>query len=418
MNGRRHRPAARALLASAAAGLAAVALLPGAATSAATARTPAPRAHADPAEGTSRLDLAAAQLTQAGDEVHLALRTVRPLPPVALTPGNGRSLCLVLMLAGPAPRTERLCVVGDLRGPQPLHLRLTRLTAAGGVASIADLPSRVARPDARTVAADVPLAKLHLGPGRHTWQAVSHWQDTRTCRPQAPDVSPCVDLVPDAGTFPLRVAPPVPVGCAYTGAREVRRGTGNRIALTFDDGPAAITSRFLDVLEREHAPATFFVVGRNVAGRGALLRRMLADGDMIGNHSFTHANLAAGGGAAADELRRTQDAIRRESGFTPCLFRPPYGGTSPALVAAAGAQHLTSVLWDDDPQDWRTPGVAAITDTIFREAHPGAIVISHDGGGPRGQTLAALPGVIHELRRRGYRLVTVNELLGLPLVLR
>jgi peptidoglycan/xylan/chitin deacetylase (PgdA/CDA1 family) len=324
----------------------------------------------------------------------------------------------VLTLAGPAPRTERLCVLGDLRGPQPLHLRLTRLTATGGVASIADLPTDVARPDARTVAADVPLAKLHLKPGRQTWQAVSHWQDTRTCRPQASDVSPCVDLVPDAGTFPIDVAPPRPVGCAFAGPREVRGGTGNRIALAFDDGPAPDTSRMLDVLEREHAPATFFVVGRYVGGHGALLRRMLADGDMIGNHSFSHANLGAGGAAAADELRRTQDVVRRESGFTPCLFRPPYGGTSPALVATAGAQHLTSVLWDDDPQDWRSPGAAAIEHEILRQAHPGAIVITHDGPAARDQTVAALPGVIRELRRRGYRLVTVNELLGLPLVLR
>jgi peptidoglycan/xylan/chitin deacetylase (PgdA/CDA1 family) len=145
---------------------------------------------------------------------------------------------------------------------------------------------------------------------------------------------------------------------------------------------------------------------------------MLADGDMIGNHSFSHARLSGGGPFAASELRRTQRAITQATGFTPCLFRPPYGDTSAALVAAAARQRLTSVLWNVDPYDWKSPGAGAIAASILRQVRPGSIVLSHDGGGPRGETLAALPAVIHELRRRGYEFVTVTELLGLDVIRR
>jgi peptidoglycan/xylan/chitin deacetylase (PgdA/CDA1 family) len=407
----------RAALAAAVALLSAAVLLPPGAARAA-APPPAPPLHQDAAEGTSALDLQAARFGQAGRDVQLELQTVAPFMKTVLRPGSGRSLCVVVRIGEDPARSERLCVVSDATAPSGLRLRLTRLTADGRPGAITTLPVAVARPDGRTVTAVIPSAKLHLTVGRHDWQAVSHWQDATTCAPVTPDVSPCEDRLPDNGAIPLRIAPLKVVGCAFRGTREVRHGSGRRVALTFDDGPAAITAQFLDVLEREHVPATFFVLGGQVAGRAPLLRRMLADGDMIGNHSFSHALLSGGGPVAASELRRTQQAITQATGFTPCLFRPPYGGTSAALVAAAAQQHLTSVLWDVDPYDWKSPGAGAITATILRQAHAGSIVLSHDGGGPRGQTLAALPAVIHELKRRGYRFVTVTELLGLDLIRR
>lgn len=397
--------------------LAAGALLPTGAVRAAAVPA-APALHQDAAEGTSPLDLQAARFDQVGQDVQLELRTVKPFVKTSLRPGSGRSLCVVIRIAQDPARTERLCAVSDPAAASGLRLRLTRLTAGGRPGAITTLPVAVARPDGRTITAAVPFAKLHLTVGRHDWQAVSHWQDTGTCMPVTPDVSPCEDLLPDGGAVPLRIAPDRVVGCAFRGARQVRRGSGNTIALTFDDGPAAITSQFVDVLEREQVPATFFVLGKQVPGRAALLRRMLADGDMIGNHSFSHPLLSGGGPFAASELRRTQAAIEQATGFTPCLFRPPYGGTSSALVATAAQQHLTSVLWDVDPNDWKTPGTGAITATILRQARAGSIVLSHDGGGPRGQTLAALPAVIHEFKRRGYRFVTVADMLGLDLIRR
>jgi peptidoglycan/xylan/chitin deacetylase (PgdA/CDA1 family) len=208
-------------------------------------------------------------------------------------------------------------------------------------------------------------------------------------------------------------------GCQYTASAQVRRGppsASKRVALTFDDGPATLTTSFLKVLEREHVPATFFVVGRNVAGRQAVLRRALAGGSMLGNHSFTHVNLAAADDAALRELTDTQDAIRAATGFTPCLFRPPFGLSSRRLVHAAGAQGLKSILWSVNPQDFTEPGAKIIRRRVLDGVRPGSIVLSHDGGGQRRQTLAALPGIIRTLKARGYRFVTVTDLLGLALV--
>ncbi len=202
-------------------------------------------------------------------------------------------------------------------------------------------------------------------------------------------------------------------GCRHTASAQVRRGpaSGRRVALTFDDGPGPLTTQFLRILERERVPATFFVVGRNIAGREATLRRILAGGSTLGNHSLTHASLAAGDEAAAAELRATQAVIREVTGFTPCLMRPPYGLSSRRLVAAADAQSLTSVLWSVYPQDTRDSGSRRIRERVLSRVRPGSIVLAHDGG-PRRQTLAALPGIIRALKARGYRFVTVTDLLG------
>lgn len=202
-------------------------------------------------------------------------------------------------------------------------------------------------------------------------------------------------------------------GCQHTTSAQVRRGpaSGRRVALTFDDGPGPLTAQFLRILERERVPATFFVVGRNVAGREATLRRILAGGSTLGNHSLTHSSLAAGDDAAVADIRATQAVIREATGFSPCLMRPPYGLSSRRLVAAADAQSLTSILWSVNPQDTRDPGSRQIRERVLARVRPGSIVLAHDGG-PRRQTLAALPGIIRTLKARGYRFVTVTDLLG------
>jgi len=209
---------------------------------------------------------------------------------------------------------------------------------------------------------------------------------------------------------------PSVTGCRYRSrATSVRHGPSGRkrIALTFDDGPSGFTSRMLDVLEAERVPATFFVVGRNVAGREALLERMLADGHMIGNHSFNHVNLAKADRAALKQIDDTQAAIESATGFTPCLIRPPFGLASRELLRALSARRLTSTLWSVNPQDFRTPGSATIRRRVLAGAKPGAIILDHDGGGDRRQTLAAIPSIIRTLKSRGYAFVTVPELLGL-----
>jgi peptidoglycan/xylan/chitin deacetylase (PgdA/CDA1 family) len=142
---------------------------------------------------------------------------------------------------------------------------------------------------------------------------------------------------------------------------------------------------------------------------------MLADGDMIGDHTWSHPNMTALAPAAQrSQLLDTLAVIRRATGgFTPCLWRPPYGDISPGLVRVARSLGLLTIMWNVDPRDWALPGVGAITSNVVSHARPGAIVIEHFGGGPRGETLSALPREIAALRRRGYRFVTVAQLLDL-----
>lgn len=212
---------------------------------------------------------------------------------------------------------------------------------------------------------------------------------------------------------------PVPTpftGCAYRSRSSfVRHGPSSprQVALTFDDGPSRYTTKILDILEREGVPATFFVVGRNVAGREATLRRMLDDGDMIGNHSFTHVSLAKADGTARAQIDDTQDAIRAATGLTPCLLRPPYGLTTKKLLGELQNRRLTGTLWSVNPQDFKRPGSATIVRRVLKGVKPGAIVLDHDGGGNRGQTVAALPKIIKGLKARGYGFVTVTDLLRL-----
>ena len=195
------------------------------------------------------------------------------------------------------------------------------------------------------------------------------------------------------------------------------------IALTFDDGPwdTPPASAFLNVLEREHAVGTFFEIGEHIAPYdpgGTFERRMLADGDMIGDHSWSHPMWPRCRSAEQRfQLVQTIDAIRKATGgFTPCLWRPPYGDISPELVSLARSLGLVTVMWDVDPRDWSLPGVSAIYDNVVDNARNGAIVIQHFGGGPRYETVAALPREIETLRARGYRFVTVAQMLGLRLI--
>jgi peptidoglycan/xylan/chitin deacetylase (PgdA/CDA1 family) len=204
-------------------------------------------------------------------------------------------------------------------------------------------------------------------------------------------------------------------GCDSRGATVRKSGSRRRreIALTFDDGPWPDTRQFLDVLERERVGATFFLIGRQVAGNEELLRRMLRDGDAIGNHTFSHPDLRRlSPSGVRHELSAASDAIHHAVGYRPCLFRPPYGGYDRTIVGLAAARHMTTVTWDVDPRDWSRPGSAAIEQRVRAQVRPGSIVLMHDGGGPRTQTLAALPRIVHALRRRGMRLVTLPEMLG------
>lgn len=216
------------------------------------------------------------------------------------------------------------------------------------------------------------------------------------------------------------------IGCRPGRRSEVFQGstTKHEIALTFDDGPwpTPPTSAFVRLLAREHVPATFFEIGEQIPefdSNGAVERLMLADGDMIGNHTWNHPEMThLSSSAQRTELERTNEAIRKRTGFTPCLWRPPYGDVNRRLVSLARKLGLVTVMWDVDPTDWGLPGTQAIYQRVVSAAHNGAIVLQHFGGGPRYETLAALPKEISTLRARGYRFVTVAQLLGLKLIYR
>jgi peptidoglycan-N-acetylglucosamine deacetylase len=192
-----------------------------------------------------------------------------------------------------------------------------------------------------------------------------------------------------------------------------KAGAGKReIALTFDDGPGPYTPQVLDVLEREHVHATFFEIGRMLQYFGASTMREIKDGDVIGDHTETHPMMAAL--SAHDQHEELFEQIARIEllgGPRPVLFRPPYGSFNATTIGQLHTLHLLMVLWSADTDDYLQPGVPVIVERALEGAQPGAIILMHDGGGTRTQTIEALPQVIQALRVRGYRLVTVPQLL-------
>ena len=202
------------------------------------------------------------------------------------------------------------------------------------------------------------------------------------------------------------------VGCRSHGG-PYRGGPARReVAIGFDDGPAADTPAFVSMLERNHATATFFEIGGQVSSAYTpMLLRELRDGDVLGDHTFSHPNLTLTHDSSS-QLLRTLGAIRAASGYSPCVFRPPYGAYDRAAVQSARSLGMATVLWNVDPSDYALPGSGAIEQRVLAQVRPGSIIISHDGGGPRGQTLAAYPAIIASLRARGYGIVTIPELLG------
>jgi peptidoglycan/xylan/chitin deacetylase (PgdA/CDA1 family)/spore germination protein YaaH/GT2 family glycosyltransferase len=217
---------------------------------------------------------------------------------------------------------------------------------------------------------------------------------------------------------------------ALPGGHVVAR-TGNRrklIALTFDDGPdPRWTPQILDVLKTQGVPATFFVTGTNAVREPALLRRIVAEGSELGNHSSTHPDLAELPDALfAIELNATQRLVEAYTGRSMRLFRAPYAGdaepTSEAalrVAALAGAHGYVTVGLHVDPLDWMNPDADAIVAKTVAQVEAGTavesaqVVLLHDSGGDRTQTLIALPRIIRILQARGYRFVGASELAGL-----
>lgn len=180
------------------------------------------------------------------------------------------------------------------------------------------------------------------------------------------------------------------------------------IALTFDDGPGTPTAKLLDILARNRAKATFFLVGQNVTANPAIVRRTLAGGHQLANHSYTHADLGRSSTAKIkSEIGRTQRAVHKATGVWPRLFRPPYGSTDAAVAAVARQNGLPQILWAVDPSDWKDRNAKVVERRVVNGARPGYIVLMHD---IHKTTVQAVPAILRRLAAKGYVFVTVAEL--------
>jgi peptidoglycan-N-acetylglucosamine deacetylase len=195
------------------------------------------------------------------------------------------------------------------------------------------------------------------------------------------------------------------------------------IALTFDDGPnEPYTSQVLAVLQRYGAKGTFFLIGKNVATYPAVARRIVTEGHAIGNHTYAHnANHAVTSGTCG-EILMAEQTIQSITGLQPHLYRPPHGKKSPWELHCLRDHGLVEVTWAVSTEDQHVTSPAALADSIIRAARPGSIILMHDGYGTqhgtahadRSFTVEALPLIIEALQRKGYRFVTVSDLLGVP----
>jgi len=192
------------------------------------------------------------------------------------------------------------------------------------------------------------------------------------------------------------------------------------VALTFDDGPnPPYTDRILDTLRAHDAKATFFVAGEQAEAHADTARRVVEAGMEVGSHSYTHSHdlPEMSEESFARDLARAEQALSAVSAARPRLYRAPYGDTSEAMLRALRDRSYLSVGWDVDSMDWSDAIADDIVRNVIDGAHPGAIVLMHDGGlgggnTDRSATAAALPRILEELRRDGYEPVTVGELLG------
>jgi len=220
---------------------------------------------------------------------------------------------------------------------------------------------------------------------------------------------------PEPRRRPSVAAAHVPPTVLIHGPRTVKD-----VALTFDDGPDGYyTPQILSILEKAHVQATFFLVGQRVAAHAAVVRRMVADGDAVGNHTWDHPALTRlRPGLVASELGRAETAIASVTGFQTDLFRPPYGDLSPTVDRELAGNGYHIIFWGVDSLDWKGLSRAQILRNVLPAVRPGSIILQHcASGGPTENlsgTVAALPVIISTLRARGYRFVTIPQMFGIP----
>ncbi|TKI59032.1 chitooligosaccharide deacetylase [Brevibacillus antibioticus] len=187
------------------------------------------------------------------------------------------------------------------------------------------------------------------------------------------------------------------------------------IALTFDDGPDQVyTPQIASLLKQYQAKSTFFVVGNRVSQYPEIVKSLANDQHEIANHTYSHPDIRKlSANRLLEEVQKTQETIYSATGVRPTLFRPPGGYYNESVVDTAKQAGFLVVMWSwhQDTRDWSDPGVKKIVNKVLNNARNGDIVLFHDYGGNRRQTVQALEEILPELKNRGYKFVTVSELL-------
>ena len=312
----------------------------------------------------------------------------------AANPGRPGGLAAIVGSGSPSPAG----VLASSPAPAPTAIQVTvpELTVAGTIANLTapvvtvpptGPPPTTAGADPTTDPTATPTATATAGP-----------------EPAAPPTTAEPAPAPAPAPAPVVVGPPYTTVLGWT-------GEGTVAYLTFDDGPGPATGQILDILAAKGVKATFCVVGQRVAENPDLVRRMVAKGHTLCNHSWDHPTgfAALAPDVLAGQIGRTQDAIVAATGVGPRYLRAPEGsfGDPGGSVHQAAQQARTLLLgWAVDSKDWTKPGPGTIVSTVVGAVSPGAIILMHDAGGTdRQQTIAALPGVIDSLQAAGYTLL-------------
>ncbi|HKV68810.1 MAG TPA: polysaccharide deacetylase family protein, partial [Gaiellales bacterium] len=355
----------------------------------------------DAADTPGKLDLRSVRLSQSGGSLALTFRVNGSFAVSELSGTADRIVCVDIVPRGHPAGGERVCLIGG-----------------SGRHALYRLPLATGGPKPKFVAAHVQhirrgakvtfnYANIGLRAERIDWSATSTWKGRAACR------NVCHDSVPNRGRAAWAIDSFTLDGCTAAGPSQRFGGPagGKMVALTFDDGPSIYTPQVLSILNRYGAHATFFEIGRQVGPLAATSRAVIHDGDVVGNHTWSHPDLTVQNTAA--QVRPTQAAIYSATGFRPCLLRPPYGIAPAGVVGIVRSLGLLTIQWDVDPADWSRPGASVIAQRVLSAVRPGSIVIMHDGGGDRSETVQALGTIVPTLLGRGYHLVTVPQLLGL-----
>jgi peptidoglycan/xylan/chitin deacetylase (PgdA/CDA1 family) len=236
-----------------------------------------------------------------------------------------------------------------------------------------------------------------------------------TARPASDSASPSATRKPDVVSASGKPRPVPQPSAGQTGADAAHSPVPEQpvyyvadgpkvIALTIDDGPSPVyTPQVLRVLEKYDVRATFSMVGENVSYYPSVAKDVAEAGHTIINHTWNHANLTSlNASAQLREITRATEAIHTATGVRPRMFRAPYGAWSQQTLRYCAAERLTPLDWSVDPRDWARPGVSEIVSTIMKTTRTGSIILEHDGGGDRSQTVAALKIVIPRLLDEGY----------------